>query len=444
MRCLVAVVLASLLWACDKPGPTGPSAHTPPLRFTPLDGAEALDLPFSQPVPSPALLDNRTCLIGIFPGPANLPLVHNWDVRVVGSSEQQSITIRVEARSVNENDRGTLRATLRDVDENTIASVDVAYTGSASGPTGDLAATLNPGVYRLELEAIPTTDPSPAQSGQHYTIGGPAGVELGWAGPLHYNEGTGPEGHVWAINADAREQAQLEFFVHTAGSGVPNQATEITYEVRNADGTPGPVSPTTADIDPATSVAFSFESPEPRAYLLSIVADGHHTTEKTSGDPGFYGVRCRQERPVRVTRVEIDVKPNSDPNSINLRKQGLIAVAVFTRTLEQATPQFPAFDATRLDPSQLRMMDDADFTPGIFPQGAIPLRGAIEDNDGDGDLDLVVFWKVQHLADQGFQGGRFDAATTAARLFGPVPPPPGEPVTEAVFGINPVRILSNQ
>ncbi|MBI4546196.1 MAG: hypothetical protein HY703_13440 [Gemmatimonadetes bacterium] len=445
---LLTALAVLLLPACDTPNPMDSSTDAAPglgndlPRFMSASGA---DLPFSQPVPFAAQLDNRTCLIGIFTGPQNLPLVHRWNVRV-GGSQVQNVTLRVDAHSVNANDRGTLRATLRDLAGNQIATADVAYTGSPTN-TGDLTATLSPGVYRLSLEAIPTTEPPPAQSGQHYQLGASAGVALGWAGPLNYNESGGPEGHFWAVNAGAGEPVQVVFSVDGAGPGVPNQATSITYEVRNADNTAGPVAPTTAAISPTQPVTVAFTSAQARAYLLRVAASGgHYRSEKTSGgDRGFYGVQCNPPPPppprIVVTRVQIDIKPGSDPNSINLGSKGLVAVAVLTRPLEQATPEFPAFDATRLDPSLLRMMDLADFVPGIYPQGAIPVRGAVEDVDGDGDLDLVVHFATQDLDNEGFQGGRFDPSTTAARLFGPVPPPPGQPVTQVVSGDDAVRIV---
>ena len=76
----------------------------------------------------------------------------------------------------------------------------------------------------------------------------------------------------------------------------------------------------------------------------------------------------------QVLSVEIDVKPGSDPNSINLASNGVIAVAIFTTA---------DFDASLVDASTV-----------VFA-GASAVRGALQDVDGDGDLDMVLHFRVQ-------------------------------------------------
>jgi hypothetical protein len=78
--------------------------------------------------------------------------------------------------------------------------------------------------------------------------------------------------------------------------------------------------------------------------------------------------------------VQIDVKPGSDPNSINLASKGVIAVAIFTTD---------DFDASQVDASTV-----------VFA-GASAVHSALEDVDGDGDLDMVLHFRVQdtNLAD---------------------------------------------
>jgi len=75
----------------------------------------------------------------------------------------------------------------------------------------------------------------------------------------------------------------------------------------------------------------------------------------------------------RVTDVTIDIKPGSFPNSINPRSAGVIPVAIMTT---------PAFDATSVVASTVRF--------GPSGTEAAPQHWALEDVDGDGDLDMIL------------------------------------------------------
>ncbi|MBA7569753.1 hypothetical protein ES708_11494 [subsurface metagenome] len=74
--------------------------------------------------------------------------------------------------------------------------------------------------------------------------------------------------------------------------------------------------------------------------------------------------------------VTIDIKPGSDPNSINLKSRGVLPVAVLTTD---------DFDASTVDPSTVVFAD------------ASPVRWTMEDVDSDGDLDLLLHFKTQEL-----------------------------------------------
>lgn len=80
--------------------------------------------------------------------------------------------------------------------------------------------------------------------------------------------------------------------------------------------------------------------------------------------------------------VDIDIKPGSEPNSINLKSKGVTPVAVLTDQF------FNAKDVV---------------IDSILFAGASPDKGKFEDIDKDGDLDLIL-----HFNTQSFQLGPTD------------------------------------
>lgn len=78
-----------------------------------------------------------------------------------------------------------------------------------------------------------------------------------------------------------------------------------------------------------------------------------------------------------VIIVQIDIKPGSWPNSINLGDKGVISVAILTTK---------DFDATTVDPLSVK----------FGPAGATEYhgKGHIEDADKDGDLDMVLHFET--------------------------------------------------
>jgi hypothetical protein len=100
-----------------------------------------------------------------------------------------------------------------------------------------------------------------------------------------------------------------------------------------------------------------------------------------------------------VIEVDVDIKPGSDPNSINTKSKGVIPVAI----LGSAT-----FDVT-----------DVDVTTLLFgPAGASPAHeagGHIEDVNGDGFDDLVSHYPTQEV---GLVPGDIEACVDGATLGG--------------------------
>ena len=102
----------------------------------------------------------------------------------------------------------------------------------------------------------------------------------------------------------------------------------------------------------------------------------------------YYGI-------ISPETMTIDIKPGSDPNSINLRSKGVVPVALLS-TAE--------FDATTI------LGSGGD----VYFAGAIAIRLSIEDVDGDGIDDVICHFRTQELdldensTDGGVEIGSYD------------------------------------
>lgn len=103
-----------------------------------------------------------------------------------------------------------------------------------------------------------------------------------------------------------------------------------------------------------------------------------------------------------VIPVTIDIKPGEFPNSINPNSQGVIPVAILTTTAMDNTA---AFDATAVDPTTVHF--------GRTGTEAAPVQDALEDVDGDGDIDMILHFNTQ---DTGIQCGH-TSATLTGQIF---------------------------
>jgi len=95
---------------------------------------------------------------------------------------------------------------------------------------------------------------------------------------------------------------------------------------------------------------------------------------------------------VSFIEVDIDIKPGSFPNAINMGSHGVIPVAFLSDE---------DFDASTVDPATVTLRGE-DFTDGLVKlrgkkDAPVPMSN-LEDIDNDGDLDLVVHLETEKLA----------------------------------------------
>jgi ELWxxDGT repeat protein len=119
-----------------------------------------------------------------------------------------------------------------------------------------------------------------------------------------------------------------------------------------------------------------------------------------------------------VETVSLDIKPGDEPNSVNLRSNGNIPIAVLST---------PDFDATTVDTSDLSRIHFGDERLANYVS---PEKAKWEDVDHDGDLDLLLFFSTREIREQnalvsdstmaqltGFtQSGQFISATDSVRI----------------------------
>lgn len=84
-----------------------------------------------------------------------------------------------------------------------------------------------------------------------------------------------------------------------------------------------------------------------------------------------------------VGGVDIDIKPGSYPNSINLKSKGVIQVAILTTD---------TLDATTVNSASVRF--------GATGTEAVPVHFALEDVDGDGDFDMILHFRTNETGIQ--------------------------------------------
>ena len=91
---------------------------------------------------------------------------------------------------------------------------------------------------------------------------------------------------------------------------------------------------------------------------------------------------------ILVGLVDVDIKPGSDPNSVNLNSRGVLPVAILGSDL---------LDVSEIDVNSVNIGG-----VGVAERGRSgQLHASLEDVNGDGNLDLVVHFRIQDLVDAG-------------------------------------------
>ncbi|MCH8147521.1 MAG: glutamate--cysteine ligase [Planctomycetes bacterium] len=137
-----------------------------------------------------------------------------------------------------------------------------------------------------------------------------------------------------------------------------------------------------------------------------------------------WGIDNVQVSVTPCVEVDIDIKPGSDPNSINLKSKGMIPVAILTTD---------DFFAPFVDEKTI-LFGDPEAVFANDGSAVRPVRVREEDVDDDGDTDLLLFFSTKELV----ANGALDELSTWALLTGNVLDGP------AIIGQDLVRIVPNR
>jgi hypothetical protein len=87
------------------------------------------------------------------------------------------------------------------------------------------------------------------------------------------------------------------------------------------------------------------------------------------------------------TDVTIDIKPGNSQNRIKLSSRGVLAVAVLSTQ---------DFDASQFTP-EMAHLSDSSIAMTESCVGAVAQHWSLDDENGDGQLDLVFFFRIRDL-----------------------------------------------
>jgi len=140
---------------------------------------------------------------------------------------------------------------------------------------------------------------------------------------------------------------------------------------------------TTVTVSPTVRQYFTFDYQG--VTRVTFTPSGGTLAAQSSGGGTFFvldNLEITGDDP-EVNTITIDVKPGDEQNVVNPKSKGVIPVAILTTD---------SFDATTVDPSS------AYFGPNGVE--ALELKAALEDVNGDGQLDMLLFFATQQTGIQ--------------------------------------------
>jgi len=265
-------------------------------------------------------------------------------------------------------------------------------TGTVSDPDGDTvslsasagAVTNNNGTWSWSLP----TDDGPAD-GTSVTIEGDDGN--GGTAQVSFTlivTNVAPDASITGP-ASGLKGDPLTFDLSATDVSAADQAADFTYVVNWGDGSPVQTIVGAADIE----VDHEFIAAGATTVIVTA-------TDKDGGQSAAFEFDVNVIQP-----VDVDVKPGNAKNNVNAKSNGVIPVAIYTTA---------DFDATTIDGNSVLLSSADPEDTGIAAD-----HFALEDVDGDGDLDMILHFRTQDvLAALGLDLDPGESETANAELTG--------------------------
>jgi hypothetical protein len=155
----------------------------------------------------------------------------------------------------------------------------------------------------------------------------------------------------------------------------------------------GPPTSATFISETVMFVASSFMSGFSEMFMMSI--DGNLGAPERP-DHNAKGLALVPSLCPGVIEVDIDIKPGSDPNSVNTKSKGKLPVAILTTD---------AFDAATVDPATVTIGDGEGDETSVAARKNGTLMANLEDVDDDGDLDMILHFDTRNIVSVGDLNG---------------------------------------